>query len=137
MALNTTFVAGTTVITAAHLNGLQSAWAAWTPTVTAESGTFTSASGSGRYQQIGKTILWSASLTITTAGTGAGGVKFTLPVAAHASAAHIGSGRESAVTGVTIWVIMNGVNGFIYRYDNASIIGSGRTIVASGSYEAA
>ena len=45
------------------------AWTAFTPTITASSGTFTTVSGSGRYTRIGKTVTIYIEIVITTAGT--------------------------------------------------------------------
>lgn len=126
------------VLTAAQLNiYLPQTWSAWTPTVTASSGTFTTVSGSGRYAQYGKTVVWSATITITTAGTAAGNVRFTLPVSAAAGLAQIGHGREASSTGAMLQVATYSAAtiGEATRYDGATAIGSGRTIILSGVYE--
>lgn len=129
------FVAGN-VLTAAELNAI-GAWAAWTPTVTAESGTFTTVSGAGRYAQIGKTIVWEATITITTVGSATFGVKFTLPVTAQNATAHIGYGR-SVASGAALQVRLNATtNATILRYDDASPIGAGAVLRINGTYEAA
>ncbi len=129
------FTAGA-VLTAAQLNAIGT-WAAWTPTVTAESGTFTTVSGAGRYTQIGKTIVWEATITITTVGTANFGVKFTLPVTAQNATAHIGSGR-SAASGVALTARLNATtNATVLRYDDATAIGAGAVLRINGTYEAA
>lgn len=85
MALNTTFVAGTTVITAAHMNGIQSAWA--THAATATNWTIGSGTLTFRYLQLGKTIIFRAQLAAggTTSYT-ASAAQVSLPVAAHGTA---------------------------------------------------
>lgn len=143
-----TFVGADNATVVANLNilrdGLKAtseAWTAWTPTITADAGTFTTTSASGRYMRVNKLIQYQVSITITTVGTATGGLRFTLPVSAHSSGLYIGSGREMAVTGVMLFVLGNqgggaGI-GAITRYDNTSILGSGRLIAAAGTYEAA
>lgn len=126
------------VLTAAQLNTyLPQAWSSWTPTITASSGTFTTTSGSGRFIQYGKTVLWSATLTLTTAGTATGTLLFTLPATA-AGAAAIGGGIE-VTNGLACTVFTSGAvaTGSILRYDAATVIASGRTLRVSGSYEVA
>lgn len=77
MALNTTFVAGTTVITAAHMNGLQSAWTSYGSGTSWTAVTANPAIGNGTwagaFQQIGKNIDFRVVITMgstTTYGTG-------------------------------------------------------------------
>lgn len=112
------------------------AWTAWTPTVTAETGTFTTVAGSGRYTQVGKKVDWSVTITITTVGTAANGIRFTLPVTAQATGAYVGNGRNTA-TGAQVQIFLFSTSvANVVRYDNASAIGVG-TIVLSGTYEAA
>jgi hypothetical protein len=150
VSLNTTPRTWTTgeVVTAAYMNtevrdalaGIQAAWTAYTPTVTADGGTFTTVSASGRYNRTGKTIDFQVSIVMTTAGTATGAVRFTLPVTAHSSAIAIGLGREMTSTGAMLVVMGNQASASIasiLTYSNTSIIGSGRTLALSGSYEAA
>lgn len=114
-------------------------WTPWTPTVTAGSGAFTTASGTGRFKIVGTTVFWQAQFTITTIGTGAGCL-FTLPAIAQSSSAVIGSAREAALTGLSGTAILaSSSQGSIARYDNGNIAsgGSGTVIRASGSYELA
>lgn len=124
-----------------NLKAIGDPWTAWTPTVTAESGTFTTVSGAGRYIAAGKLITFSASITITTVGTAASSVKFTLPVAALAVNTYIGGGRENTTTGaqLQVWNTPGSGTGaaYIIRYDNASAIAAGRTLIVAGTYEAA
>lgn len=114
-------------------------WTAWTPTVTAATGTFTTATGAGRWTQIGKTIHFQASCTITTIGTGTGCV-FTLPVTAQASGLMImGSAREDATAGsMGVARLSSSTTASVARYDNGNILnGSGSVVRVHGTYEAA
>lgn len=77
----------------------QAAWTAYTPTVTAGSGTATTVSATGRYKQIGKTVIVQASVTVTAVGTAAGSMQITVPIAASTSANYVGSCFESGITG--------------------------------------
>lgn len=126
------------VLTAAQLNTyLPQAWTPWTPTITASSGTFTTVSASGRYIQYGKTVHWTLVIDITTAGTASGGVVFPLPVAVLGGAGHLGNGREAAVTGSAVQVYATSTTlGRVIKYDDTTIIASGRSLWLSGTYEA-
>jgi len=120
--------------TAGNIGG---AWLAWTPTVTAETGTFTTASIVGVYSQIGKTILFKVTLTITTAGTALGAARFTLPVTACTNV-YIGGGRENQATAYALQVfqVSSTVAGVV-KYDGTTIIANGRTLECEGFYQAA
>jgi hypothetical protein len=54
-------------------------WTAYTPTLGCGTGSLTSATGSGRYQLIGKTLYIGVNIAITTNGTCATSLTFTLP----------------------------------------------------------
>jgi hypothetical protein len=54
-------------------------WTAWTPTITSNSGTLTTVSGSGRYCRINNLIVGRLQIFITTNGTGATFIEATLP----------------------------------------------------------
>lgn len=90
----------TVATTCTKVNGVDqtASWATYTPTVTAGGGTFTTVSATGRYRQIGKTIILEAYVTITTAGTASGQLKVSLPVNA-AAFNYVGIAKESALTG--------------------------------------
>lgn len=128
------------VLTAAQLDTYApQAWTTWTPTISAQTGTITTASSSNaRYIAYGKTIHWNLTITVTTAGTGTDALRFTLPVTARAATMYIGNGRETASTGFQLQVYTGTTTlGHIFKYDNTTIIASGRTIIVSGTYEAA
>jgi hypothetical protein len=114
---------------------------AFTPTITAGSGTFTAASGVGRFSITGRRCFTVIAATITTIGTGSGCVA-TLPVSA-ASAAPVnnimGACREDQNTGNAGIIKSNGnlTQMSFARYDNGNIVsgGSGSVIRGEGQYE--
>lgn len=132
------WVAGA-ALTAAQLNAnAPQEWTAWSPTITAQTGAFTSVSGSGRYARHGDTIVWQASITITTVGTAAGAVILPLPVTARATNLHVGTGRENTATGAALLAYtITTSTAYILTYNNTSAIGAARTLILSGLYEAA
>lgn len=54
----------------------------FTPTITASSGTFTTVSATGSYVKIGRLVAFNILVSVTTPGTAAGQMRFTLPYAA-------------------------------------------------------
>jgi hypothetical protein len=105
----------------------------WTPTVTAQSGTITSSTFSGGYTIVGNTVFISGAVTITDAGTGAGDLLLTLPVAA-ASNNWGGGGREAVATGLSVGI--NGDTGkmLIRFYDQSSVISTAYSVRFSAHY---
>jgi hypothetical protein len=134
IATNTANIATNT----ASIAAMQAAWTAYTPTVSATSGTLTSASASGRYLAIGKTVFVTISITITTNGTGATAVQATLPVNASTSLNQSLVGRENSATGKMlqgrILAASNTVVG-ILNYDNSYPGVDGALLNISGVYE--
>jgi len=114
------------------------AWSTYTPTVSSQSGTITTSSASGRYQQIGKTVHFSIKVTITTAGTGSGNLVVSLPVNTQdALTNQICSGFEGSVIGHMLYGAISG-NQFTARdYANVSVIQNGAICYFTGAYEAA
>jgi len=115
------------------------AWVAYSPTVTATSGSFTTLVTNASYCQIGKTVHLAVSIGITTAGTATGGINVTLPVTAKTGSIAVGSGRENSSTGNQLQVFIAGATGTcqIWQYNNATTIASGRTVLVSLTYEVA
>lgn len=108
----------------------------WSPTITAETGTLTTTSAAGRYLALGDLVIYTVSITITTVGTGANGLRFSIPLNIHSDWVNLGSARESAVTGFMCTVARVSANlAQIYKYDNTTIIGAGRTVRVSGQFE--
>ena len=122
---------------AASLGG---SWTAWTPTITANSGTFTTVSASGRYTQIGKTVHFSLKITQTNIGSAAGFTFFTLPITALFDPANdtVGYGREDALTGSLLQCrATSTTSAAVIKYDNTAIVANGAVFNIKGTYEAA
>lgn len=124
---------------ASESTGLQwnsGAWTSYTPTLTAATGTFTSATVSGRYIRLGKLVIVQQSVAVTTNGTAAVEARVTLPFTG-SSNANIGVGREVNVTGN----LLQGEVGTTYigwrNYDNTYPLGNSRTIFCTAAYEVA
>jgi hypothetical protein len=110
------------------------AWTGYTPTLSTQGGSLTSASATGAYNQIGKTVWFTIAITITTAGTGTGFIRATLP--STPNGAFVGTSQNVNITGIAgSCNIPNGDAGvYIAEYDNTTFIQSSAVIVASGMY---
>jgi hypothetical protein len=86
------------------------AWTAYTPTIAVGSGSLTSATATGLYKTIGKSVVWQAQVNITTNGTAAGYIAVSLPFTA---AANMALAAAELTTGVAMC-------GYIYTTANAS-----------------
>lgn len=128
---------------AAIINSLEgSAWTTWTPTYGAGgSMTFTTVTTHyAKYRQVGKTVCFTIIAAGTTGGFAASNITFTLPVTAAATLGLAGGGF--AVDGGgnlgASWYGASTTVASVAKYDfSAWGIGAGRTIAASGCYEAA
>lgn len=113
------------------------AWTAYTPTITAGSGTFTTVSATGRWKAIGKTVFFQISITITTNGTAATNIVATLPVTS-GPGVYAAIGRESATQ-----TALDGIIGSasptisLRKYDSTYPGASGSVCNLSGCYESA
>ena len=107
-----------------------SAWTAYSPTVTAGSGAFTTVSAAGRYKTIGKTV--HVEVTITTIGTAATSMLFTLPLASQSGAVLSGI---NASTGATVSGLVGASGVVVFRYDGAFPAAAGNQFTLSGVYE--
>lgn len=114
--------------TSEFANGTADAWRSYVTTLTAQSGSFTSANATMKYKQIGKTMFVRASVVITTNGTAANSILLDLPAVAVGAA--VGFGREVVLTGIqcSASVLANSRSLEIVAYDNSYPGGSGRTI---------
>src|SRR3990167_6259465 len=117
------------------------AWADYTPTISSASGTITTASGTGRWLQQGKVVHLSVTVTMTTNGTGASAVRFSLHVnLINSSTVYFFAGR-SDVSGVIHYARLKGAfnltNGYIYDSSGLYPGGNGAIMEVSGSYEVA
>jgi hypothetical protein len=114
-------------------------WQTYTPTVTAGSGTITTASATGRYLKRGRRVDVQIRVTITTNGTGATSVNATLPFSS-ANVTGIGrtlAGREETSTGHMLqgFISPNSTVVQIRSYDNTYPGATGRTLHVNGTYE--
>lgn len=110
------------------------AWSTYTPVVSSGVGTLTTVSASGRFKQIGKTVLFRFTVTITTNGTGAGSIIVSLPVGTP-TVISIGHGQEVNNTGKAIVGFSSGTNMICKFYDNTYPGSDGAGIVVNGIYE--
>jgi hypothetical protein len=153
-----TGVTGNTGATGASASDLTE-WAAYTPTITPDSGTFTLGNGTlaGRYKQIGKTVFFYAKLIYGSTSTpGSGHWNFSLPVAAKDSNytfsaailndgaswyGAIGNGNYTGST-TSFVVIFPSTNAALTHWEPVGnggpfTWGTADNITISGSYEAA
>jgi hypothetical protein len=117
------------------------AWTNYSPTITAGSGSYTTASANGSYIRVGKLCVLRLYGLITTVGTGTNPV-FTLPFTAATTTAggkFIGSVRENAATGLSGTASINSAATTltIFKYDNGAFAGSGYEYSITISYEVA
>lgn len=133
-----TTTAGAVATTCTGINGVNqnAAWTAYTPTVTSTSGTFTTVSATGRYKQVGKTILLQADVTVTSAGTAAGNIIVSLPFTA-AAFAYIGSCREHQNTGKSGAAVItaNGTTAIMVDSTGTTFIANGNVVGLGITYE--
>lgn len=99
----------------------------WTPTVVSASGSLTSVSASGAYTKIGRLVTVTVEILITTNGTGAVGINFTLPFANNGAMRYFGVGRERGPTGGILQVSVDPGSSFaaIQTYNNGYPGGDG------------
>jgi len=118
-----------------------SSWQTWTPTLTPQTGSYTTATvDTARYQQIGKLVYCQIVFTITSIGTGSNNAEFTLPITATTSTfLAMGSYREIALNGLSGIISQESTTKAAMRTHNnaASLTGSGNKFAGSFFYEAA
>ena len=109
-------------------------WTAWTPTVTAGAGSFTTVAGAGKYAVIGGITFVKVAITITTNGTAATSVRFTLP--STASEASVFYGREAGIAGNAMQGVVSAASNVVdlYTYNNLYPGGSGAGLTVAGFY---
>jgi hypothetical protein len=120
------------------------AWTTYSPTVASGTGALTTASATGRYKTLGKTVLVEINVTITTNGTGGGWIEASLPggltPAVDASYTMAGSTLQPRLCGVFLRTINGNVGGphmRFFQYDGTYPGADGRQMIASGVYESA
>lgn len=132
-----TNTAGSFATTVVGINGhlINGAWTTYTPTVACVSGTLTTGSATGRYQQFGKTVVVQMDISITTNGTCATGVTATLPFAANVRSSIVG--KEVATTGfmVIASALPAGTTVDIRKYDATYPGGNSNELVMEGVFE--
>lgn len=109
----------------------------FTPTITAQTGTFTSVSGSMRYTRNDGWFNFGETITVTTNGTAAGGVISDIPVSIDLSSAAyltIGGGRENAITGKLLQLTAYGSGFIIFNYDGSYPAATGAVLNLFGRF---
>jgi hypothetical protein len=128
------------VLTAGVMDSLGAVWETWTPTLTPQLGSYTTATvNTARYGRIGKLVYCQIVFTITTIGTGSGIALFTLPITGTTpSFLAMGSYREIGTTGLVGIISQESTTtAAMRRYDNVNALtGSGNKFAGSFFYEA-
>jgi hypothetical protein len=108
---------------------------AWSPIVAASSGALASYSATGSYTKIGRMVHASVSISITENGSGAASLTVSLPFL-NGSGSWIGAGRENAVTGAMLQVVISPAGSIarIFTYSNAYPAGTGFILLVTFSY---
>lgn len=116
----------------------QGAFTPYTPTVSAESGTFGTASATGRYQRTGKRVDFWIQVTVTAVGTATGAVLASLPVTPSAEANYQAAGRDGGVGGKVLQgSVLSTGNLRILTFDASfPTAQNGSLLILSGFYEA-
>ncbi len=132
LAIGTNVQAFDADLAAVAASGLAAAWTTYTPTVTAGTGTLTTVdSKAGRTLKVGRLVLYRVAATITTNGTGATSIIFSLPYTA-AAFNFYGVGKGSALA----LVASGAATVVVKKYDGTYPAADGTVIEASGFYEA-
>jgi hypothetical protein len=118
------------------------AWTAWSPTLSASTGTITSTTiTTARYTKAGKTITAYFDITITNKGTGAGFLQVSLPVALHASGGGSAIGVEIVLSSSAVVGRVHGASSttvaFLQAYNGTTMVVTGARIIGTMVYEAA
>lgn len=112
------------------------AWSSWTPTLSSTGGAgFTSASASGTYIKIGKTVLFHLSGTITTVGPATGFVLIGLPGSLPMSAASVFSGTAIQVGATGTALKYTGTDIYFATYNGGATATVAGGFTVSGFYQ--
>lgn len=110
----------------------------FTPTITSGSGTITTASATLSYTRIKDRCIFNVAITITTNGTGATDVQFTLPLAPLVTGGYSFVGRETAVTGNQLFGYIASATGVLVNISTGTYpAADGYILRASGVYQIA
>jgi parallel beta-helix repeat protein len=121
-----------TSVEALNTNG----YISYTPTASAQSGSITSYTASGGYYQIEKMVYFTASVSITNAGSGGQALIISLPFTNNATFNGTAAGREQANGSSLDGVIGPSSSTVpIFSYNNASPIATGNNLIVSGFYQ--
>lgn len=115
------------------------AWSTFTPTYTTETGAV-DATGTMRYRlTLDNVLQWSLNVTVLDnfVDPVTNGFRFTLPVPSHASAEHLGTGRESQSSGALLHVTRVSASLAQVKKYNEATVGSPSILNLSGAYEPA
>lgn len=114
-------------------------WRAYSPTITAETGTITTVGTTvGRFKRFNDTLQFALDVTVTTNGTGAGSVRATVPDKVETMNA-VATGREFAVGGKAVSGSLSVGTTFcaIRNFDNTYPASDGARLIVNGSYQIA
>lgn len=122
---------GKAVVLVSNSNGAMSREeaASFSPAITAQTGTITTATGTMVYQRRGRFMYVDISVLVTTNGTGAGAVVASLPFSVVGG---VLVGRENNLTGYQITGVAAGTSLAIRRYDNSYPGANGASMTLSG-----
>ena len=120
----------------AALAVINAAWTAYTPTITAETGTITTKSAVARFKQVGKLVFLCADITITNAGAATGALRITLPAAARTPPPGFIMFGVSETTGSAFGFPDVGLMSML-NLDGSTPIVTGNVLSINGFYEAA
>jgi hypothetical protein len=111
-------------------------WSSFTPTITAGSGSFTLVSADGVHRTVNKVTSFFVAITITTNGTAATSVKFTLPRATASQFTPITGWKNTTGEALAGWLDTT-TTGQLRLYTGGYPGGSGVILFAAGSYQTA
>lgn len=119
--------------------GPSGAWTAYTPTVTAGTGTLTTVSATGFYYATGKLCIVRAHINLSNNGTGSGVLNCTMPFTAINDKNQVGNFREQVVTGKqgTVNLTLNTATAGLRYYDNTYPGANSTEFALSITYEVA
>lgn len=136
--ISTATLNGTTTIATAAVTGTlykgAAGWTTYSPTLTAASGTYTTATATGKYRDIGGVVFVDITVTITTVGTG------TYPIVSMPSTILSGGspalvGRETGSTGkAVVGTAVTTSTIQLFFYDNSVPAANGYVIHVTGFY---
>lgn len=108
---------------------------AFTPAITAQSGTLTTATGTLRWKKSFNTVYINAEITITNNGSGSNSILCTLPYVVRTHAAGTGRAIQISGKGLQVFAAAGGNNMAIRNADGTYPAANGEVLVISLSYE--